>query len=416
MTFPHFLRSLNSRNYRFFFAGQGVSLIGNWMTMTAVAWLGYELSGSAFVLGLLVFASQIPILILSPVAGVLSDRMERRRLLVIVNFGCALQAAGLASVVLSGHVTVPWLLGLALVRGLLNAVEFPTRQSFLIEMVGRREDLPNAIALNSSMFNIARLAGPPVAGALIVGRGPEICFLVDTLSYVPILASLIAMRLPPPRIVRERQHPFAELREGLRYAAGRPALRGSLLMVAATAFVGFAATMLAPVFARDVFLSDARVLGNFYSAMGVGALMSAGFLSTRASAEGLSRWVNRGGAFVAAGMAGFALSPSLWLSYACLVINGMGAVLVMAGNNTLLQARVEDDKRGRVMGLFAMCQGMFPLGSLAVGAIANIIDPRIVIGVCATIMAATAWAFSRSAASRATHVEAVTPPPEAPVS
>ncbi len=416
MTFPHFLRALNSRNYRFFFAGQGVSLIGNWMTTTAVSWLGYELSGSAFVLGLLLFASQIPILLLSPAAGVWSDRTERRRLLLVVNTGCALQAAGLAAITYTGHATVFWLFVLALFRGVLNAIEFPTRQSFLVVMIGDRADLPNAIALNSSMFNIARLIGPTIAGLLIVGRGPAACFLIDMLSYAGILASLLAMRLPPPPPPRPRLHPFAELRVGLRYAAGRRQLRGPLLMVAATAFVGFAASILAPVFARDIFHADARVLGQFYSAMGVGALISAGFLSTRASAAGLARWVSRGSALVVLGMAGFALSTSLWLSFACLVVNGMGTVLVMAGNNTLLQAHVDDDKRGRVMGLFAMGQGMFPLGSLAVGGIASTFGPRFAIGASAAFMAVVAWVFRRSVTGTAATVCLVTPAPETPPS
>lgn len=398
MRFPHSLRALNSRNYRLFFAGQAISLIGNWMSTTAIAWLAYELSGSAFVLGLLLFASQGPVLFLAPAGGVLSDRMERRRLLLAVNLGCALQASGLAAVTLTGHVSVAWLLVLALIRGILNAVEFPSRQSFLIEMIGSRAELPNAIALNSSMFNVARLIGPTVAGALIVARGPAACFVVDAISYAAILASLFAMRLPRWQAPAVHSHPLADLRAGVRYVAAMPALRASMLMVAATALAGFAASVLAPVFARDVFNGDARVLGRFYSAMGVGALLSAGFLGARRAAGGLSRWIALGAALVAVAMTGFALSTSLWLSFACMVLNGTGAVLVMAGNNTLLQAQVDDDKRGRVMGLFSMCQGTFPLGSLVAGAIANAGGPRLAVGVCAVFMGIAAWLFRRSAA------------------
>jgi MFS family permease len=414
VTFPHFLRALNSRNYRLFFAGQAVSLVGNWMSTTAIAWLAYELSGSAFVLGLLLFASQVPILLLGPVAGVWSDRTNRRGLLFAANAGCAAQATVLAIVTLTGHATVQWLLALALMRGLLNAVEFPSRQSFLVEMVGLRTDLPNAIALNSSLFNVARLIGPTLAGFLIVARGPAACFVVDAVSYVAILASLVAMRLPRRKVTRALAHPIAELRAGVRYVVRMPALRASLFMVAATAFVGFASSVLAPVFARDVFHGDARVLGHFYSAMGAGALLSAAFLSTRASAAGLGRWISRGAAVLVLGMTGYALSTSLWFSFVCMVLNGMGAVLVMAGNNTLLQAHVDDDKRGRVMGLFSMCQGMFPLGSLAAGAIANAAGPRLAVGLCAAIMAVTAWAFSRSAAGRVASTAAISPAPDAP--
>lgn len=412
MPLPRFLRAFNSRNYRLYFVGQGTSLIGNWISTTALSWYGYEISGSAFVLGLLLFASQIPTLLLAPVAGVWSDRTNRRRLLLIVNAGCALQATALAVVTLIGHATVSWLLALALVRGLLNAVEFPTRQSFLIEMLAARADLPNAIALNSSMFNVARLVGPTVAGFLIVAQGPALCFIVDAVSYAPVFACLLAMRLPPAAPPRPRANPLAELQAGLRHAAERPALRSSLLMVAVTALTGFAASVLAPVLARDVFHGDARLLGKFYAAIGAGALLSAVFLSTRASARGLGAWVSRGAALVAASLLGSALSTSLWLSIGCLVLNGMGIVLVMAGNNTLLQDQVDDDKRGRMMGLFVMCQGMFPLGSLAVGALANAAGPRLTIALCAAIMTAAAWAFRRSGAGRAATTQAVAPAPD----
>jgi MFS family permease len=414
--FPRFLRAFNSRNYRLFFAGQGISLTGNWMATTALSWLGYELSGSAFVLGLLLFANQVPVLLLGPVAGVWSDRVNRRLLLLAINAGCALQAGSLAAVTLTGHATVPWLLALALVRGLLNAVEYPTRQSFIFEMLDAKADLPNAIALNSSMFNVARLIGPPVAGFLIVARGPGACFLIDAVSYLPILASLLAMRLRPPVPAKRRAHPVAELRAGVGYAWGRPVLRSSLLMVAATALVGFAATVLAPVFVRDVFHADARTLGRFYGAMGVGALLSAIFLTTRTSVAGLGAWINRGAVLVVIGLAGYAMSNSAWLSLACLVVNGMGAVLVMAGNNTLLQEQVDDDRRGLVMGLFVMGQGMFPLGSLAVGAIASAAGPRIAIATCAGIMAAAAWRFARSAAGHTAPAAPIAPAPEAPPS
>jgi MFS family permease len=416
VTFPPYLRALNSRNYRLFFAGQAVSLTGNWMSTTAIAWLAYDLSGSAVVLGVLLFASQGPVLFLAPVAGVWGDRANRRRLLLGANIGNAAQATGLALVTLTGHASVLWLLGFALLRGLLNALEFPSRQAFLIEMIGSRTDLPNAIALNSSLFNVARLIGPTLAGLVIVAHGPAACFVIDAFSYTAILAGLLAMRVPEQRARGTRPHPLAELRAGVRYVAGAPVLRSSLLMVAAAAFVGFTATVLAPVFARDVFHADARVLGKFYSAMGAGALLSAAFLSTRASAAGLGRWVLRGGALVTVGMAGFAVSTSLWFSFACLVLNGMGAVLVMAGNNTLLQAHVDDDKRGRVMGLFVMCQGTFPLGSLAAGAIAGAVGPRIAVGLGAAVMVVATWAFSRSAAGRLATAAPIRPPADAPPS
>ena len=414
MTFPHFLRALNSRNFRLYFAGQGTSLTGNWLGITALSWLGYELSGSAFILGLLLFSSQFPTFLLAPFAGVWSDRTNRRRLLFAANIACAAQGAALAALVLSGHATVPALIILATVRGVLNGFEFPTRQSFLIEMLEHRADLPNAIALNSSMFNVARLIGPSVAGFLIVAHGPGICFIVDALSYGPLLGSLAAMRLGPQTSPRIPGHPLADLRDGLHHVLARPALRHALLLVACTAFFGFAATVLSPVLARDVFGGDARVLGKFYAATGGGALLSALFLGTRPSALGLGSWIRRGAVLIVAALLGCALSTSLWLAIACMMINGMGVVLVMAGNNTLIQSQVDDDKRGRIMGLFVMCQGMFPFGSLAVGGLAQAAGPRTAIALCAAVMATAAWRFSRDPDSANAETGTVTPAPEPP--
>jgi MFS family permease len=410
--YPHFLRAFNYRNYRLFFSGQCVSLTGTWMSTTALSWLGYELSDSAFVLGLLACATQLPVVLFGPMAGVWADRGNRRHLLLAVNIGCGIQASTLAVMAYTNNATVSGLLLLALLRGCLNAIEYPTRQSFLPEMLGSKRDLPNAIALNSSMFQVSRLIGPTIAGFIIVARGPGLCFVLDAASCVPILGSLLAMQLPPRTARKLNPHPIAELRSGLRYAWGRPAVRSSLLMVAASALVGFASTVLAPVFVRDVFHADARILGQFYAAMGVGALGSALFLTTRKSAAGLGVWISRGAILIVIGLTGYAVSPSIWISSLALAVNGMGTVLVMAGNNTLLQEQIDDDKRGLVMGLFVMAQGVYPLGALVVGAIANSAGPRIAIGICAAVMAVAAWRFYHGAAGHATASHPVTPAPE----
>jgi len=395
VAFPSFLRALNSRNYRLFFAGQSVSLVGNWMNTTASAWLAYELSHSAFVVGLVPFANQIPLLVLAPAGGVLGDRRDRRALLVAFQIVCTLLSTGLAIVTLTGRVTVTVLVVLAALRGLFNAVEFPTRQSFIVELVGRKDDLPNAIALNSSMFNLARLVGPTIAGLLIVAGGPGLCYVLDAVSFLPIIVSLLAMRLPArvPRMVSS--HPFEELRAGWRYAKATPALRAPLLVIPMLALSGFAANVLAPVFARDIFHRDARTLGYMLSAMGIGALVSAMFLGTRTSAVGLTRWVARGAILVGLAQVGYAVSGWLPFSLLCLVANGAGTVLVMAGCNTLIQAQVDDDKRGRIMGLFAMGQGMFPIGSLAVGSLAALIGARVAMAACALVTLATAAIYAR---------------------
>ncbi|MBI5382317.1 MAG: MFS transporter [Opitutae bacterium] len=395
MTFPTFLRALNSRNYRLFFAGQGVSLVGNWMNTTASAWLAYELSHSAFVVGLVPFANQIPLLLLAPAGGVLGDRWDRRRLLVGLQTACAVLSAGLTAVTLTGHLTVGLLVSIAALRGLINAVEFPTRQSFMVELVGRKDDLANAIALNSSLFNVARLIGPSVAGVLIVTTGAGFCYALDALSFLPVIGTLLALRLPERPQRAGSSAALEDLRAGWRYAKNSRELWAPLLMVPALALTGFAAPILAPVFARDVFHQDARTLGLMLSAMGIGALGSAIFLGTRTTAAGLSRWIVRGAGLVGLAEAGFAASAWLPLSLVCLVVNGVGTVLVLAGCNTLIQAHVEDDKRGRIMGLFAMGQGMFPVGSLLIGSLAALANARLAVAICAGLTLLAAFGYGR---------------------
>jgi MFS family permease len=413
VTFPSFLRALNSRNYRLFYFGQMVSLVGNWMTTTTSAWLAYQLSGSAFYVGLVGFATQIPLLVLAPFTGVGGDRVDRRRRLVWLQVLSGLQSAALAVFAFSGHMTIAALIALCLAQGLINAWEFPTRQSFVIEMVDDKRDLPNAIALNSSMFNVARLAGPALAGVLILVWGAGVCYALDAVSYLPVIGSLLAMRTIPRPVRTKTTSRLKELLEGLRHAAHEPGLRRPLLMVAVNALAGFGASILAPVFAASVFHGDSRLLGNFYSAIGAGALVSAILLSTRTQAEDLRRWVVRGSALVGLGQAMFALSPSIALAYVALMATGSGVVLVMAGSNTLIQARVDDDKRSRVMGLFATGQGMFPVGSFLIGSLASATTPRIAVGVCAGVCLIAA-AIYRSVRPAATVTRPAADAPRAP--
>lgn len=399
MPYPNALRALASPNYRLFFFGQGISLLGNWMTFTASSWLVYELTRDPFKVGLLAFVSQIPVLVLAPLAGVLGDRFSRQRLMWWLNIGCAAEAAALAGLVLTDQITVGWLFTLVGFRGVINAIEFPTRQSFVVDLVERRADVPNAIALNSSLFNVARLIGPSLAGLIIATGGPGLCYLIDAVSFSAILTSLLAMRIKPHQRTARRKHPLTEFREGLAYARAAAPLRPSLLMVPVIALAGFAAGTLAPVFARDIFEADSVALGNMLSAVGLGALVSAIMLAMRPSPEGLARWVALGAFSIAAGQLGFALSPSLTPALVCLMFTGFGTVLCMAGNNTLIQSYVADDKRSRVMGLFAMGQGMFPVGALLAGALAAAAGPRIAVAVAAVVTALAGVAFIR--ASRA---------------
>ncbi|GAB5561606.1 MAG: MFS transporter [Synoicihabitans sp.] len=397
MRFTHSLRALNSSNYRLFFFGQGLSLLGNWMTLTASAWLIYELSDNPFYLGLLPFANQFPVLLLAPLGGLLGDRLPRQRLMWWLNCACATQAATLAILTLIGEITVTRLLILVTIRGFINAAEFPTRQSFIVDLVDRKEDLPNAIALNSSLFNASRLVGPGIAGVIIATGGPGVCYLIDATSYAAILTSILAMRLPRRRSKPKRRNsPLTDLRIGFNYARRTPSLRSSLLMVPMIAFAGFASSTMAPVFARDIFGGDSKILGLMFSIVGGGALISAVMLARRPSPDGLASWVAIGAGALAIGQLGVALSPYLWMTLLCMMATGFGTVLCMAGNNTLIQSHVADDKRSRVMGLFAMGQGMFPLGSLAAGALATALSPRWAVGIAAVATAAAGLQFVRS--------------------
>lgn len=398
MRFPHSLRALNSSNYRLFAIGQGFSLLGNWMTLTASAWLIYELSNNAFYLGFLPFANQLPVLLLAPLGGLLGDRFPRQRLMWWLNCMCAAQAASLAVLTLLGEITVERLLLLVTIRGFINAAEFPTRQAFIVDLVDRKDDLPNAIALNSSMFNAARLVGPAIAGLIIAVWGPGVCYLLDATSYAAILTSILAMRLPRRRgrHSKRQNSPLTDLRIGLKYVKGHPSLQSSLIMVPMIAFAGFASSTLAPIFARDIYGGDSRTLGLMFSIVGAGALVSAVMLARRPSPDGLPSWIAIGAGAITLGQLGIALSPWFIPTLICMMATGFGAVLCMAGNNTLIQSQVADDKRSRVMGLFAMGQGMFPLGSLAAGAMAASLGPRWAVAICAVATAAAGLQFVRA--------------------
>jgi MFS family permease len=365
------------------------------MTTTATVWLAYEITRSPFVAGLLAFANQIPLLLLAPVGGLIGDRADKRQMLIKIQAICALLSAGLAAAVFCGQASVSALIAFATMRGLINATEYPTRQSYIINLVGSKDDLPNAIALNSAMFNVARLIGPSVAGAMIIFSGPAWCFILDSLSFLGAMASLMMIRTAEPAPRTKSKHPIEELRDGLRYARNHPMLRASLLLVSIVSFSGFAATVLAPVFAKDVFHGDAMMLGIILSAMGVGALASALSLGSRISPAGLSHWIERGAILVVVAQIGFALSTSVVISILFLIMNGAGVVLVLAGSNTLIQSLVEDSMRGRVMGLFVMGQGFYPLGSLMIGTLATAFGARWSVGICATITLIAALMFYR---------------------
>lgn len=363
--------ALSSRNYRLFFGGQIVSVIGTWMTQTASAWLVYHLSSSPFLLGTVAFASNVPSFLLAPFAGVMVDRVNRHRLLVATQACAMLQSLAMAFFALTGTIDIPHIIVLSLVQGVINAIDLPARQAMVVEFVDQREHLPSAIALNSSLFNLARLIGPAIAGFVIAGLGAGMCFLIDGVSYIAVITALLAMQLRERPARPTPKHPLTELRDGMKSAFGFAPIRALIVLVAAVSGVAFSYAVLTPVFARDIFHGDARTLGALMSASGIGAVIGALYLGRRRTVRGLGNVIILGGVIMGTAVIAFSQSRWLPLSLACLVFAGLGGVLLMASANTLVQTLVEDDKRGRVMSLFTMAfTGTMPLGSLASGAFA----------------------------------------------
>lgn len=361
-------RALRHKNYRLFFFGQGVSLIGTWVTRVATSWLVYRLTGSALLLGLVGFAGQLPTFLLSPFAGVLVDRVDRHRVLVITQVLAMIQSTLLFAFAFTNTITAWHVLVLSGFQGIINAFDTPARQAFVSEMVESREDLPNAIALNSSMVNGARLVGPSVAGILIAGFGEAWCFGIDAASYVAVLASLLLMRVPerarPTSQVRFRK----ELEEGLRYIAGFTPIRDILLLLAVVSLTGMPYAVLMPVFANEVLKGGPHTLGILMAATGVGALGGAVWLASRQSVLGLGKVIVVAGSIFGASLIVFSLSRWVWLSVPVLVFVGGGMMLQMAASNTMLQTLVDEHMRGRVMSFFTVAVlGMAPFGSLAAG-------------------------------------------------
>lgn len=371
------LRALRSRNYRLFFAGQSVSMIGTWMQQVAMSWLVYRLTNSALLLGVIGFTSQIPSFLLAPVAGVLADRWDRRRLLLCTQSLAMLQAAALAFFVLAESIQVWQIVFLSLFLGVVNAFDIPARQSFVVEMVDDREDLGNAIALNSSMVNGARLIGPSIAGIVIAAVGEGICFILNAVSYLAVIVALAAMRLKHRKPRRERRRILHELGEGVVYAFGFSPIRNILLLLGLISLMGMPYTVLMPVFAKDILHGGAHTFGFLMAAAGSGAFVSTVYLASRKTVLGLGRIISFSSALFGIGLVAFALSGTLIFSLGSLFLAGFGVMAQIASSNTILQTIVEDDKRGRVMSFFTMAFiGMTPFGSLLAGAVASSIGAR----------------------------------------
>lgn len=383
---PAYLRALASRNYRLYFAGQLVSLAGTWMQQIAMVWLAYRLTNSAFVLGVVGFASQIPILVFGAFGGVMTDRLDRRRLLIATQALSMLQALLLALLAWRGAATPAHLIVLAFGLGCINALDVPARQSIVVELVDDRDDLPNAIALNSFMMHATRFVGPALAGWVVAVTGEAVCFLLNAASYLAVLLALRAIRLPAEAARKPAAPPLQALREGLAYSAGHPRIRSSLLLIASLSLLATPYTVLMPLFAREIFGGDARLFGLLMGCAGAGALSGAVLLASRTDTNGLTGLVGRMAPLVGVALAGFALSTSLWLTVPILVCLGFAILLCVAGSNTLIQTAVNNDFRGRVMALFTMAfLGLAPIGSFVVGSLAHAFGVRPTLLVCGLV-------------------------------
>jgi len=363
----HFLRAFRHRNYQLFFTGQLISFTGTWMQSVAESWLVYRLTGSSALLGVTAFCSQIPVFVLAPLAGTVADRGNRHRIMVVTQTISMLLALVLGALTLSGRVQVWQVMALASGLGVVNAFDIPARQSFVVTMVGR-EDLMNAIALNSSLVNGARVVGPAVAGLLVAAVGEGWCFLINGISYITVIAALLMMDVPKTVRKRHLHSPFRDTVEGFRFVARTGPVRALLLLLGIMSIAGMPYAVLMPIFADSILGGGARGLGILMAGSGLGALAGALSLAARRGVSGLGQWVAMSAASFGITLALFSLSRNFWLSTALMVPVGFSLMVEMASSNTLIQAMVPDRLRGRVMSVYSMMfLGMAPFGGLAAG-------------------------------------------------
>jgi len=400
--FSHAWRALRHPNFRLFFGGQSISLIGTWMTRIATAWLVYRLTKSALLLGTVSFLGQIPTFLLAPFAGVLVDRLNRRQVLIWTQTLAMVQSLALAFLTLSHRINIHDVLVLSAFQGVINAFDMPGRQAFMVQMVEDRADLSNAIAINSSMVNLARLVGPSLAGILIAASNEGWCFFIDGISYIAVIISLALMRVHVAEIKRATASMFEQMREGWNYVATFIPVRNILLLFALVSLMGMPYVVLMPVFAAQVLHGGAHTLGFLMGAAGIGALISALSLVLRKSVRGLLKMIPIAASMFGVGLICFGLSRYVWLSMLLMVIVGFGMMQGMTASNTIIQTLVPEDKRGRVMSYYtAAFVGMAPFGSLLAGSLAHWIGaPRTVMltGTCCILGAV--WFQSQRSAIR----------------
>lgn len=368
----HIFRSLSNRNYRLYFAGQLVSFIGTWMQQLALSWLTYRLTQSPFMLGAITFASQGPSILLGPFAGVVPDMFNRHKLLIVTQTLLMLQSFLLAFLSMQGHIEVWQLIALGAFAGLVNAVDMPTRQAFVIDMTEKKEELVNVIALNASLMNLTRLIGPALAGVVVAKWGETSCFMLNSFSFLAVIAALLFMKL---KSVQKRPRDFkilGHLRDGFSYVSSHSVIKFLLISTALSSLSAVPFMVLMPVYVKSNFHGDAQMLGYMMAASSIGSLCATLILASRKTVAGLSKWQISGILALSASLVAFGLSTQLWISLLAIAVGGYGITMQMASSNTMLQTIVEDDKRGRVMSLFTMAfLGTVPLGGLLAGYLAG---------------------------------------------
>jgi MFS family permease len=365
------VRAFRHRNFRLYFGGQSISLIGTWVQQIALSWTIYELTHSSFLLGVVSFAGQLPLFVETPFAGVLVDRLNRHRTLIVSQSLLMLQAFALALVVSTGTLRVWNVIALNLFAGIVLAVDLTARQAFIVDMVGAGHDLPNAVALNAFVINGGRMLGPAIAGLLLTVVSPAVCFYANAISYIPVIAALMAMKVNRERRAT-RSSPWHDLLEGVKYAIGFPPIRAVLILVALVSLVGLPYAVVMPIFAAEVLQGNAHTLGWLMTAPGVGALIATLYLASRKSIYGAGIRIAAGATVFGAALTGVGLARNLLVALLALAFAGLGMIVQLATSNTVLQTIVDEDKRGRVMSLYTTAvMGMAPFGSILAGAVAH---------------------------------------------
>jgi MFS family permease len=370
------------------------------MQTLATSWLVYRLTGSAFMLGLAAAALQLPMLVLSPIAGVWADRVDRRRLLIVVQSLAAVQALALAALTFAGVVQVWHVIVMSVLLGMVNAVETPSRQAFLLEMVETKADLPNAIALQSMLFNGARFVGPTIAGVILAAAGEALCFLLNGVSYLAVVVAYATLRVPARAISAARTALWSEIVSSFRYAFGSLATRRPILLLAALSLFTAPWQSLMPIYAAERFDGDSSTLGLLIGAVGVGAFAATAFLALRATVRGLGRVIAGCCLMAALALTGFALSSALWLSLVLLALFGFGLVATVASTNTILQTVADEDKRGRIISIYVTTfLGIAPLSNFVAGTVAEAVGAHWTLFGCGLALAAAAAWFAWNLAS-----------------